>query len=808
MSVNFATPVAHQVSADYSGFNNAITIGRSFRQPLVTASNPNGWAPGLELFLSPAGNIADLFAWFDGLVSWQPAPAAGQSATLVLETGLDVLTAPGAPTTLSSLRTLEARPKRALYSNADEDWVHTALTDLLTQSFNSAAAAAATPANWHPCMRMIVHVGGAASTLFAHINANPPTVNAITSLVDGFINGAGAAMQRVHVRAGDRIGRAAPYLATDILPAAPLFALGAAGDANRARRLTFQCVDLGNQILNPLYYLHIYMRRMLLPAANRIVVSLTNIVDAGALRHPLVTLFPTLGNPTVPAAREQVGGVHAFPIGKLNSFHAFPEDTPISTLEWRYDDTLHFVAQAHVAGTPVPALATTPAASAKVANLWNEGANVNAICAALQVPVELVASTAGAEAPPDLNPRAVRLEPLLQSNRKGVAVNLQTEYDHVIGQQGNATAVVRNPDLTSRVDVTLFANDTIGGNNLRRKFLLVEDVDPLEITANTAGANSANYQITVRDQRFDGGSNAAGTQNAALTRFYSPVLRSAGQNAAAAAQLASPRHGFLRRMSVSSTQNTLDGDTTVTLLVNGADSALKVTLAAKALNDSDNVHEAAVATGDNVVIRVVTTGAIGQIRNLRVRMQFAPGLGGVWLLKEGFTVPAGVPNPWNGAGVVRAGRAMTWTQLIDLVNATQGARISPGILQTLISTAREGVNFVTALDPGIIAGLGLAAPPGNAGGFLNDWLLTAAHSLLAGIANIRRGYNGHSTAFDLPVVGGDYNAGSPQNANNTRWGLVYYGEYVEPSARHFNAAVDFFAGMPPPAPSPNTRFMR
>ena len=146
MTVNFATPIAHQVvrhpaPADYTRFNNAIATGRAFRQPLVTAPNANDFAPGLELFLSSADDIADLFAWFDGFVSWQPAPAAGDAATVVLETGKDVLSVPGKATTLSSLRTVEARPKRALYSNAEEGAVRAAISDLLTNSFNGAAAA-------------------------------------------------------------------------------------------------------------------------------------------------------------------------------------------------------------------------------------------------------------------------------------------------------------------------------------------------------------------------------------------------------------------------------------------------------------------------------------------------------------------------------------------------------------------------------------------------------------------------------------------------------------------------------------------
>jgi hypothetical protein len=821
MAVNFATPIAHQTAADYSRFNNAIAVGRPFRQPLVTAPNPNNFAPGLELFLSANDDIADIFAWLDGFVSWQPAAAAGSAAALILETAPDVLEVAGPATTLASLRTLEARPKKVIYENADEAAVRTALESLLTTSFAAASANPRNPAGWHPCMRMPVGGGaGPPPTMFDHITAHPPTADTIIDLVNGFFGGAGAVLPRLIVRAGDRIGRAAPYLAADTLPAAPPFPLGAAGDANRARRLTFQTVDLGKQFLNPVYYLHVYMNRMLLPAANRIVTSLTNIVDAGALRHPLATLFPTISAAVPPDAREQVGGAHVFPIGELNNFHAYPADAPVSTLQWRYDNNLRFEAQARVAGTPVPALATTPAATNKVNTLWNgvggvggHAAAINGICAGLQVPIELIAALVGSEAPPDLNPRAVRLEPLLERNRTeahtaGLAANLETEYDHVIGVQGNATLVTHNANDTSRVDVTLVANNTWAANVLRGKRLLVADVDRLPIVQNNAGATTMNYQITVKDLLMRGGASAGGTQNSATTLHYSPVRRGVGQAAPAGVQHAVPRAGTLRRMRVTSTANTLDGETVLTILVNGAPSTLTVTLPAGIRNGNDNAHTMALNSGDNVAIRVETAGATGNIRNLQVTLQFAPGTGDVWVLKEGFTVPGGVPNPWNGAGLVRAGRALTWDQLITVVNATGGARISPGILQTLISTARASVQFVNSVAPTLIAALGFPATPGNAGGFLNDWLLTAAHSLLLGVAYIRKAYNTHSTAYDLPLVGAAYNAGSPQSAAASRWGLVYYGEYVEHAAPHYDAAVTLFSALPAPVPGPNVRFMR
>jgi hypothetical protein len=139
------------------------------------------------------------------------------------------------------------------------------------------------------------------------------------------------------------------------------------------------------------------------------------------------------------------------------------------------------------------------------------------------------------------------------------------------------------------------------------------------------------------------------------------------------------------------------------------------------------------------------------------------------------------------------------------------------VIQTLISTARERVAWIQAVAPTIFAALNISAPPATAGGYLRDaanparrgWLLYPEASLLCGAAYIRSGYNDFAqrTAFDLPLVGGAYNAGSPKSVKKSRWGLKYHGEYVERAGPFFNVAADLFNDGTL-APAATVRFMR
>jgi hypothetical protein len=81
--VNFATPIAHQETGDYSSFDHALAIGRPFRQPLLTAPDPDKHSPGLEVLLSESGRVASFYSWLDGILRVEPA-TAGRASRLVL----------------------------------------------------------------------------------------------------------------------------------------------------------------------------------------------------------------------------------------------------------------------------------------------------------------------------------------------------------------------------------------------------------------------------------------------------------------------------------------------------------------------------------------------------------------------------------------------------------------------------------------------------------------------------------------------------------------------------------------------------
>jgi hypothetical protein len=814
--VNFATPIAHQTGSDYTAFNNALATGRPFRQILQTAPNPSDFVPGLELFTLSTGDVSKLFSWLDGILRWRSSSTTEPGDRLILET--DPRTT-GSRSGLSRLPMIESIPHSAIYENVDRAAVQAALENLLRNAHATASTNPKRPERWHPSMRMNVVSGGSTMPLKQHLDTHLPVNAEITRLVTDFVTGAaGAVVTKILVLAGDEIGRAAPFLAADPLPPSPPFNLGTATDPNRARRLTFIVRDISEGAINPIYYLHLFMNQMLLPTATRIVNSVTNIVSGGVLTHPLVSLYPSLSSATIPRAREQVLGQSKIPLGALASFHGFPAGAPISRLEWHHLDNSIFEVRPRVTGTPVPTM--TPGANERnrVTNLWNtHGRAISTICESLQVPCELVISIVGTESPPGLDERTIRLEPLRDQDRRLLRPTVppadELAYDKVIGIHGVVNAITPNANGTSQLDINLDANRTWSANTLsgRGWRLLIDDVDRARITGNTAGTNTRNYRITVRDPRLEGGFIAGGTQNPALTLYYSPVRRAAGNPTETAVRHNVARPGSIRSFNIQLARNTLDGPTVISVFHNGVSTALRVTLPPGARNgrDSNPAHAFNVAAGDNISIEVNTAGTTGNIQNVTCTLVHSASAGptpsDVWVL-EGYSTS--VPNPWNGTAAVRTGRTLTWDQLSNIIVATLGARVSPGLIQTLISTAQLIIPWITKNIPNIYTTLGIPTPPANIAGLLNDWLLHGERSILVGAAFIRRQYNQKRTNFDLPLVGSAYNTGDVTRRPRSLWGLGYFGEYPERSGPHFNAAAGMFNAATPPPVIPSVRFMR
>jgi hypothetical protein len=111
-------------------------------------------------------------------------------------------------------------------------------------------------------------------------------------------------------------------------------------------------------------------------------------------------------------------------------------------------------------------------------------------------------------------------------------------------------------------------------------------------------------------------------------------------------------------------------------------------------------------------------------------------------------------------------------------------RISVGLMQTLLSTAREALGD-DAITP--------------------DALTNPSLSIRAGMAYIRR--QAAVTRFDPPLVACAYNAGSLrfQGSPGNRWRLVQYpvgtGHHADRFCRFFNAALRAVATKPVPVPS-------
>lgn len=703
--VNLAMPLAHQTTADYSAFTGTLLLGRPFRQPLESATSPGNYSDGLELFTRPAA--ANLYACFDGTLRWVPAAAAA-GAKLVIDLPATSLRGTGS---LATVPMVEAPCAQVVYDNIDKAAAKTALTTLLQTAYTAARAAARRPRTWHPVMSMQTAFVRRTLRLKAYLDTTPDAAAALAALVDDFLADAPAGrLPSIPVLAGEGIGKAAPYLASDTLPAGAPAWIGAPASPTRACRLTWRTLDVGGQPINPTYYLYYFLRQMLGPQASRVVSTLTNVVSGTALAHPLVTLLPALQGATPPRSREAIGGISRIPIGSLISYHGFPAETPVSRVEWRYTDTCLLEAQLRAGQTDtvptlMPAIGSTTATTRRnsITAMWaTSGTAIRQISDAFQIPCELLIALMGTES--SGVEQAVRIEPLLATNRTDLRASaaraLEEAYDKAAGIRGTVSNVTDNGNGTVSFDLTLDVNQTWAQDVLKdHDRLIFWGADRLPITANSAARNTATtppkkqYTITVT------GTTRTDTQ--------------------------------------------------------------------------------------------------------------------AWVL-DGYTPPAGVPDPWTGAVQVNPGATLTWDQLVQVVDGTKGKRISPGAIQTLISTARDRVAWIQQVAPGIVAALGLAAPPATAGGYLRDainpgrrgWLLYREASLLCGAAYVRSGYNDSAqrTRYDLPLVGGAYNAGRPR-AVRSRWGLKYHGEYVERAGPFFNVAADMF-NTSALTPGATVRFMK
>lgn len=221
---------------------------------------------------------------------------------------------------------------------------------------------------------------------------------------------------------------------------------------------------------------------------------------------------------------------------------------------------------------------------------------------------------------------------------------------------------------------------------------------------------------------------------------------------------------------------------------------------------------------------------------------------------------ATLPMPWNGNGLVgAAAHPLTWNDLYLLIGSHPAdVRVSPGMMQTLVTSARENFTWVgsvygTALIPGLgitHSGIPLEAdaPPATPDALFRDWfgvtvdstgatttvaasadhelsgMKRGLHNLVAGAAHMKRRYNTVASNcvcdFDFPTVASGYNDGASSvraataaDSNAVKWkklfALRFYNDhYPDSGTKAFNAAIELFNALPAAMAQPEVRLWK
>jgi len=283
--VQFATPVAHETDpAKYPAYAGKITRGKPYRQRLVGATEGAKVVEGLELLLADDPALDRIFAPFAGTIRWEGASGSSGVNTVRL-----TVHAKDVAPTLAKLRCVEAPLEVMTFENADQQALRTSLEQILQTNWS---------ANSHPMLSLMVSDLSTKppkpKTLRDYLGPGP-SPSRIGSFLDAFFgapNPSVTADSGLPVRAGDLLGAADHYAADTSVP------------PTIGRRVLLRTWDVCGQPIDPVYYLHFFMRQMLLAAGSRVVTSITDLVSAGRLRHPLVDLFPAMND--VVAAAGQV----------------------------------------------------------------------------------------------------------------------------------------------------------------------------------------------------------------------------------------------------------------------------------------------------------------------------------------------------------------------------------------------------------------------------------------------------------------------------------------------------------------------
>ena len=413
---DLALPVGHVPAIPAPAGPAALQFcaGRRFRQPIDMVA-PEHFSAGLELWLNAASPDSNLYAMFDGALTFRPAPAAGGAALVV------AVSSPSQDRFKDIRGVLEPPPFQVTYDNVDQPGVRNALIDLILNAHAASAGLAA--AQWHPCLRQQWNGALLQGQVTGVVAAD--VADAVVAPV------AGAAAFALDVASGDPIGLAADPQAADPRPDPAACAFAAT-----AKRVTVRIEEYAGNLLNPVYYLWRLMKDAVqAPVAQRRVRIVSHVslrADNLTFDHPLLDRLginldtevrPRLADTYLLPGAPAPDDVLLFPTGRLSDWGGVEFGANQSQIEWRItdDEFLRFetrprpgvvpAALGPVSVDPYPAGAAMDPYRDMVQDVWNDwAADINDICMDVQFPAELIVVTVAHET--QNHPRLMALERL------------------------------------------------------------------------------------------------------------------------------------------------------------------------------------------------------------------------------------------------------------------------------------------------------------------------------------------------------------------------------------------------------------
>lgn len=832
----FATPVMCEASSAQ------VYRGRAFRPPMEY--NPDGadTVPGMEVALPGLPDFGPrVYACFDGVLS------VGAWDSLQNRLRLDI--ADPVLKVLRQFADVEAAPKCIVYENVDPTQLEATICDLLFREYQKASTTGSDSKTWHPMLRQarLVTKNGKRvappSFLMDSINEVVGDDNKrarIKTLIQQFMKGDRCVIAQLSVRAGDHIA-----VAGDCNPLTP--AVGA------EKRVVFCMLDGSRQYIDPLYYIHRYVsasgqsKLTLKGDFSRIISAFTELAQLA--RPPAHT---RINGQRILAVTEELQRPHKrFEQGLKRWYHANTEQIQ------RENDS-------------GPLTPSNGESGQNAKTLWEQlGGKINRYAAEFDVPCEIPVSIFTMEGANDA--KAGRIEVLTSKDREQLSArpDLIRLYDKVCGSKVisyKPLATRELPDARTVVtDLECTLEEVRPATKYRverTQFLLFDGTRRVPIHKRVSTTTASNLQtLSIADEQF---AHEISQPGAGLEYFHpaadtidpkNPALRQ-GHSSIGGVGYHNDRAGRVRVVRAKLKQKQ-PFDVIVSLVVEGAPgevgSAISITIPAGRIDPEgwDLSTELEVPNGASVAIRVQRTQStqdtnpsivdlsVGTV-NVDVRwyralagaigepyyptdLLFVDGgkstgysVGGVRELNE-------VPVPWNGSSPVRNGHDLTWEQLADIIDLTNGNVISLGPAQMKIIAAVDSLNWLNSLgvdSSGLTAfqRLQIDPPPAGYTGKYSllisvstnatdqtPWLLRADNSMAMAVAKMRNGYRREDTAFDLFCVSGSYNGGLlpvPTNDTNRDFAMKTADDYLYRVAGRYNVLIDYFNhGSPNPQPS-------